>query len=115
MVKQEHRETGAVAMSVYLRYFKACSATLCVVSVLFQLVYHTILVFSNYWLARWSSASDAAFRGRPELPEPPSVQSYVAAGNGNGSVTVLVSNVTTPPSSLQVCVRVFWVWLLCCF
>jgi hypothetical protein len=34
--KQEHRETGAVALSVYLRYFKACSITLCIISIIFQ-------------------------------------------------------------------------------
>ena len=105
MIKQEHKETGAVLMSVYLRYFKACSITLCIISIILQFVYHTILVCSNFWLARWSSESDSFYQSHPKVSEPSGAQSYAAAGNGNGSV-VVVSNITAPPS-LQV-------WCLFC-
>ena len=103
MIRQEHKETGAVAMSVYLRYFKACSIFLCITTVIFQLIYHTILVFSNFYLARWSSESDSAVWNQ-RLKAEAGVQPYVTAGNGNSSV-VVVSNVTTPPS-FQVCLCV---------
>lgn len=60
MIKPEHKETGAVALSVYLRYLSACSITLCVISLIFQLVYHSILVTANYWLTLWSIAVQTA-------------------------------------------------------
>ncbi|XP_076452886.1 ATP-binding cassette sub-family C member 9-like [Babylonia areolata] len=110
MIKQEHKETGAVALSVYLRYFKACSATLCIVSIVFQFVYHGILVSSNYWLTLWSGASDAAARNHSSQRVGGGgggggggVRAYNSAGNGNGNGNVssllVTSNVTVPNSN----------------
>jgi hypothetical protein len=53
--KQEHRETGAVALSVYLRYFKACSITLCIISIIFQVAisvdFYYYYFLKSYWLS----------------------------------------------------------------
>ncbi|KAK6967355.1 ATP-binding cassette sub-family C member 9 [Biomphalaria glabrata] len=58
LIKQEFRETGAVNMWVYLRYLRSCSVTLCILSLLLQLIYHSLIVASNFWLSVWSSDSN---------------------------------------------------------
>ncbi|KAL8596886.1 hypothetical protein ACOMHN_065836 [Nucella lapillus] len=122
MIKQEHKETGAVALSVYMRYLKACSITLCVTSIIFQFLYHGVLVSANYWLTLWSSSSDdhhdAALRnasqagpgGVADSDSGGQLQGYYnnAAGSGrnhsgtwsdgNSSMLVMMSNVTVPSS-----------------
>ncbi|KAH9525654.1 ATP-binding cassette sub- C member 8 [Bulinus truncatus] len=62
LIKQEFRETGAVNLWVYLRYLRSCSVTLCLLSVLLQVVYHSLTVASNFWLSVWSSNSNVHAR-----------------------------------------------------
>ncbi|BFZ18446.1 hypothetical protein BsWGS_21482 [Bradybaena similaris] len=58
LIKQEFRETGAVKMKVYLRYLRACSVKLCLLSLLLQISYHALIVMSNIWLSIWASDSN---------------------------------------------------------
>ncbi|KAK6191316.1 hypothetical protein SNE40_003038 [Patella caerulea] len=58
LVKKEHKETGAVRASVYFSYLKACTITLCILSLVLSLLYHGILVGSNFWLSVWSSEGE---------------------------------------------------------
>ncbi|XP_070204431.1 ATP-binding cassette sub-family C member 9-like [Littorina saxatilis] len=95
MIKQEHKETGAVAMSVYFRYFKACSIPLCIVSIIFQIIYHALLVFANFVLAKWSTESEKYVRMSRDGSTASGGLPYVANGNGSGSV-VVSWNITTP-------------------
>ncbi|KAK7499154.1 hypothetical protein BaRGS_00009701 [Batillaria attramentaria] len=94
MVKQEHKETGAVAFSVYLRYIRACSVPLCIISIILQIIYHSILVFSNFWLAQWSNYSDAAAR-RKSQPSPHPVNLVHYNISTNGSQSFIVDNQTS--------------------
>ncbi|GFN95555.1 canalicular multispecific organic anion transporter 1 [Plakobranchus ocellatus] len=67
LIKQEHRELGAVSLWVYLRYLQACSITLCLVSLLFQVFYHSLIVASNFWLSIWASESSVYARNMSHL------------------------------------------------
>ncbi|XP_035824447.1 ATP-binding cassette sub-family C member 9 isoform X2 [Aplysia californica] len=62
LIKQEHKETGAVTMWVYLRYLQACSFTLCFLSLLLQVLYHTLIVSSNFWLSVWAADAEVHVR-----------------------------------------------------
>ncbi|GFR90700.1 ATP-binding cassette sub-family C member, partial [Elysia marginata] len=62
LIKQEHRELGAVTAWVYLRYLQGCSITLCLVSLISQVLYHSLIVASNFWLSVWSSKASVYAR-----------------------------------------------------
>ncbi|KAL3856343.1 hypothetical protein ACJMK2_011112 [Sinanodonta woodiana] len=57
LIRNEHREVGAVKMSVYLCYLKACGILLCIFVVLMLLLNQGLLMTTNFWLSIWSSAS----------------------------------------------------------
>jgi hypothetical protein len=56
LIKKEHRETGAVATVIYVRYLLATGLLLCAVVLLLFIVSYGSLSAANYWLSIWSSA-----------------------------------------------------------
>ncbi|ESP02539.1 hypothetical protein LOTGIDRAFT_138232, partial [Lottia gigantea] len=58
LVKKEHKETGAVKLSAYIKYMKACTIVLCLIVIVLTVSYHSVLVGSNFWLGIWSSAGE---------------------------------------------------------
>ncbi|XP_033748591.1 LOW QUALITY PROTEIN: ATP-binding cassette sub-family C member 9-like [Pecten maximus] len=56
LIKKEHREIGAVAMGVYVRYGQACCPLLAVIVLMIYVIYHACFVGSNMVLATWTEA-----------------------------------------------------------
>ena len=59
LVEVERKETGSVALSVYVRFLRSCTAPLCLATVLLYVVNQSLLVASNFALSIWSSESSA--------------------------------------------------------
>ncbi|KAL8573180.1 hypothetical protein ACOMHN_036165 [Nucella lapillus] len=55
LIQAESVETGRVKFSVFLTYLNAVGACLCVIIMLFYVLYNVASIYANIWLAEWSN------------------------------------------------------------
>ncbi|XP_046564179.1 ATP-binding cassette sub-family C member 9-like [Haliotis rubra] len=71
LIKKEHKEEGVVMGLVYMYYFRACCMALCVVTLLLQLLHHSLMVSANFSLSIWSSQANRFQQNLTHHPPPP--------------------------------------------
>ena len=85
LIAKEHKETGTVSIKVYLRYAAACGNILVALVMLFQIVYHALLMAAAVVLSLWAQAS-TEFRD----------QVNATATTGNASIPVRERTLAVP-------------------
>ena len=87
----EERETGAVSLQIYIRYFKAATLLLSVSTITLFSVRQVFKVIIDFWLAAWAEASrqfENAWFGIINVTEPYLESAVFTVSNSSSDIVV---------------------------